>query len=50
MHENVGYTKLSKYTELITNCCYKGLSHNALGPTGVIVFMPGSLPDISVLL
>ena len=33
MHENVGYN-----TELIANYCYKGLSHNALGSTGVNLF------------
>ena len=33
MHENMGYN-----TELIANYCYKGLSHNALGSTGVNLF------------
>ena len=43
MPENVGYT-----TELIVDYCYKNLSHNVLGPTGVNLFMSCSLLDINV--
>ena len=43
--ENVGYI-----TELTANYCYKGLSHNALGPTGVNLFMSCSLPDLNMFL
>ena len=32
-------------TELIASCCYKGLSHNVLGPTGVNLLMSCSLLD-----
>ena len=45
MPENVGYI-----AELIANYCYKGLSHNVLGPTGVNLFPSCSLLDINVLL
>ena len=41
MPENVGCI-----TELIANYCYKGLSHNVLGPAGVNVFISCSLLDI----
>ena len=43
--ENVGYI-----TELIANYCYKGPSHNILGPTGVNLFKSCPLLDINMLL
>ena len=40
MPESVGYI-----TELTANYCYKGLSHNIWGSTGMNLFMSSSVHD-----
>ena len=45
MPENVRYI-----TELIADYCYKGLSHNVLGPAGMNLFMSSFLRYVDVFL